>query len=397
MAGLPRVSGHHTVEGLPTRGRWSDRSQRVRRGQLPSREDQHPGCARRLASRQPGLRTPNNPWDLDRTPGGSTGGGAAALAAGFTPLEIGSDIGGSIRVPAAYCGVYGHRPSETDSPRTGSFPTGRSAEPGDRDGSARAARSQRDRPRAAVRRRALAPMRSKPPRGGSTFLRRATIGCPTSGSRSCRRCRSRSRRPRCRRRSTSSRRCCRRAAREVGEAMPEVDHESYLRDYMTVLITITSQSPASGAARGGRGRNGSDQPDVSPRSRQASPGDAARLSCDAPSPRDCPGSMALVLRGVGRARVPDRARRRVPAPDRRADRSHARHRRTRCSVHAQHRLSDVGDLHRTAGDGIPRRPQPQAFRSACKRSARTSRTARPCASRSCWSAMAHVEAPPTFA
>lgn len=64
----------------------------------------------------------DNPWDPSRTPGGSTGGGAAALAAGFTPLEIGSDIGGSIRVPAAYCGVYGHRPSETAIPRNGSFP-----------------------------------------------------------------------------------------------------------------------------------------------------------------------------------------------------------------------------------------------------------------------------------
>jgi amidase len=64
----------------------------------------------------------NNPWDLERTPGGSTGGGAAALATGMTPLEIGSDIGGSIRVPAAYCGVYGHRPSETAVPRAGGFP-----------------------------------------------------------------------------------------------------------------------------------------------------------------------------------------------------------------------------------------------------------------------------------
>lgn len=61
----------------------------------------------------------NNPWDRGRTPGGSTGGGAAALAAGLTPLEFGSDIGGSIRVPAAFCGVYGHRPSETALPRTG--------------------------------------------------------------------------------------------------------------------------------------------------------------------------------------------------------------------------------------------------------------------------------------
>lgn len=64
----------------------------------------------------------NNPWDLTRTPGGSTGGGAAALAAGMTPLELGSDIGGSIRIPAAYCGLYGHRPSETAVPRSGAFP-----------------------------------------------------------------------------------------------------------------------------------------------------------------------------------------------------------------------------------------------------------------------------------
>lgn len=63
-----------------------------------------------------------NPWDATRTPGGSTGGGAAALAAGLTPLEVGSDIGGSVRVPAAFCGVYGHRPSETAVPRAGAFP-----------------------------------------------------------------------------------------------------------------------------------------------------------------------------------------------------------------------------------------------------------------------------------
>jgi len=64
----------------------------------------------------------NNPWDLTRTPGGSTGGGGAALASGMTPLEVGSDIGGSIRVPATYCGVYGHRPSETAIPKSGGFP-----------------------------------------------------------------------------------------------------------------------------------------------------------------------------------------------------------------------------------------------------------------------------------
>src|SRR5580765_2641103 len=64
----------------------------------------------------------SNPWDLGRTPGGSSGGSAAAIAAGLSALEVGSDIGGSIRVPAAFCGVYGHRPSETLLPRSGQFP-----------------------------------------------------------------------------------------------------------------------------------------------------------------------------------------------------------------------------------------------------------------------------------
>ena len=55
--------------------------------------------------------TTRNPWDLARTPGGSSGGAAAALAAGLTALELGSDIGASIRNPAHYCGVWGHKPT----------------------------------------------------------------------------------------------------------------------------------------------------------------------------------------------------------------------------------------------------------------------------------------------
>ncbi len=55
--------------------------------------------------------TTNNPWDVTRSPGGSSGGSAAALAAGLTGIEAGSDIGASIRNPAHYCGVYGHKPT----------------------------------------------------------------------------------------------------------------------------------------------------------------------------------------------------------------------------------------------------------------------------------------------
>jgi amidase len=60
-----------------------------------------------------------NPWDLGRTPGGSSGGSAAALAAGLSALEFGSDIASSIRNPAHYCGVFGHKPTFGVSPTRG--------------------------------------------------------------------------------------------------------------------------------------------------------------------------------------------------------------------------------------------------------------------------------------
>ncbi|MDK3018382.1 amidase [Pseudodonghicola flavimaris] len=62
-----------------------------------------------------------NPWDLSRTAGGSSGGAAAALASGFGPLAIGSDAGGSIRLPSAQCGVFGLLPSRGRVPRHGGF------------------------------------------------------------------------------------------------------------------------------------------------------------------------------------------------------------------------------------------------------------------------------------
>jgi amidase len=66
--------------------------------------------------------TTNNPYDLSRTPGGSSGGSAAALSCGFTPLELGSDIGGSIRLPSHMSGVAGHKPSYGIVPAHGQIP-----------------------------------------------------------------------------------------------------------------------------------------------------------------------------------------------------------------------------------------------------------------------------------
>lgn len=60
-----------------------------------------------------------NPWNPDRVPGGSSGGAGAAVAAGLTSFEIGTDIGGSIRIPSSFCGVFGHKPSFGVVPSTG--------------------------------------------------------------------------------------------------------------------------------------------------------------------------------------------------------------------------------------------------------------------------------------
>jgi amidase len=69
----------------------------------------------------------NNPWDLSRTSGGSAGGGAAATAAGLTSFDFGSEIGGSTRIPAHFCGLYGHKSTWQSIPLVGHIPAG----PGD--------------------------------------------------------------------------------------------------------------------------------------------------------------------------------------------------------------------------------------------------------------------------
>jgi amidase len=71
-----------------------------------------PQLADNFQTNSPLFGRTNNPWNHECTPGGSTGGGASAIAAGLSPLELGSDIGGSIRVPAHFCGIFGLKPTE---------------------------------------------------------------------------------------------------------------------------------------------------------------------------------------------------------------------------------------------------------------------------------------------
>ena len=123
LAGLPMtvkdtfdVAGMAASSGLPElRRRMTEDAAAVgharRAGAIVWGKTNVPAMAADWQSANALYGATNNPWDLKRTPGGSSGGAAAALAARVTPLEIGSDIGGSLRVPASFCGVFSHKPT----------------------------------------------------------------------------------------------------------------------------------------------------------------------------------------------------------------------------------------------------------------------------------------------
>lgn len=115
-SGSPDLADH-----VPTHDAWP--VERLREaGAIPFAKTNLPIFAGDIQSYNEVYGTTNNPHNVERTPGGSSGGSAAALAMGFTPLELGSDIGGSIRVPAHYSGVMGHKPSYAIVPGHGQIP-----------------------------------------------------------------------------------------------------------------------------------------------------------------------------------------------------------------------------------------------------------------------------------
>ena len=122
VAGMPATCGFpHLAEHVPQRD--ADAVARLRAaGAMPFGKTNVPVAAADHQSYNPVYGTTNNPWDVKRTPGGSSGGAAAAVAAGFSSLELGSDIGGSIRCPSHFCGVYGHKSSYNLVPIRGHIP-----------------------------------------------------------------------------------------------------------------------------------------------------------------------------------------------------------------------------------------------------------------------------------
>jgi amidase len=106
---------------VPTEDAWPVAKMRAA-GAIPFAKTNLPIFAGDIQSFNDVYGTTNNPHDVSRTCGGSSGGSAAALAMGFTPMELGSDIGGSIRVPAHYSGVSGHKPSYGIVPAHGQIP-----------------------------------------------------------------------------------------------------------------------------------------------------------------------------------------------------------------------------------------------------------------------------------
>jgi amidase len=115
-AGSPRLADHVPDEDAVAVARLAAA------GAIVFAKTNTPTLAMDWQTHNPLFGTTCNPWDAQRSPGGSSGGSAAAIAAGLSGLELGSDIGGSIRVPSGWCGIFGHKPSWGVVPERGHIP-----------------------------------------------------------------------------------------------------------------------------------------------------------------------------------------------------------------------------------------------------------------------------------
>ena len=120
-AGMRTTAGHPPLDHVPSEdGTVAARLKTA--GAILLGKTNVPPMAMSLQTDNPIFGRTNNPWDVARTTGGSSGGAAAAVAAGLVPFDVGSDMSGSIRIPAHYCGVFGLKPTANRLPITGHIP-----------------------------------------------------------------------------------------------------------------------------------------------------------------------------------------------------------------------------------------------------------------------------------
>jgi amidase len=120
--GIRTVCGHPPLRDfIPQQDAFAVAQVR-RAGGIPFAKTNTPPLLAAFHTDNPVFGRTNNPWDLDRSPGASSGGSGAALAAGMTPLDIGSDMLGSIRLPSHYCGLAGLKPTQYRVSPSGHYP-----------------------------------------------------------------------------------------------------------------------------------------------------------------------------------------------------------------------------------------------------------------------------------
>lgn len=121
-AGMRTTTGFPPLDHVPGEDSTVAARLRAAGGILTGKTNVHAMLGDPAQTINPIFGRTNNPWNIERTPGGSSGGAAAALAAGMTPFEVGTDLSGSLRIPAHFCSVFGLKPTENRVPLTGLIP-----------------------------------------------------------------------------------------------------------------------------------------------------------------------------------------------------------------------------------------------------------------------------------